>query len=104
MRALISSHPKDVIRKAELYAPVFERKCCASTDCSERSSTDGVSGLGMAGNKTFPPLQQMPGGSFFHVGASQCLHSMFILPMLLGVGFSVRYLIETFSKRRQHAR
>ena len=52
----------------------------------------------MAGNKTFPPLQQMPGGSFFHVSASQCLHLMFILPMLLGVGFSVRYLIEKSSK------
>ena len=57
-----------------------------------------VGGLGMAGNKSFPPLQQMPGGSFFHVSASQCLHLMFILPMLLGVDFSVRYLIETFSK------
>ena len=61
----------------------------------QRRSTNGVGGLGLAGNKTFPPLQQMPGGSFFHVSASQCLHLMFILPMLLGVGFSVRYLIET---------
>ena len=25
----------------------------------------------MAGNKTFPLLQQMPGGSLFHVSASQ---------------------------------
>ena len=66
--------------------------------CSKRRWTNGVSGLGVAGNKTFPPLQQMPGGSFFPVSASQCLHLMFILPMLLGVGFSVRYLIETFSK------
>ena len=52
----------------------------------------------MAGNKAFLPLQQMPGGSFFRVSALQYLHLMFMLPMLLGVGFSVRYLIETFNK------